>query len=204
MLQTSVELENARLAAIETHVGTAPILRLYNGTIPATPATGLSGNTLLAEGTLPSDWLANPASRQVAKTGTAWTLTGQSGAGTGTAATFWRLYKSDGTTCSAQGLLKTPISLSTSASTSANGNVLTFSATTGAAVGNTVTGTGVPTGATVVAVTSTTVTLSHTSTAGVSSGASITFGSDMHLDNVNIANAQVVTVSSFTLTGGNA
>lgn len=204
MLQTAVLLENARLNAIETHVGTSPILRLYNGTMPATPETGLSGNTLLAEGNLPSDWLAAAASRQVAKTGTAWTLTGQSGAGTGTAATFWRLYKSDGTTCVAQGLVKTPISLSTSALTSANGNVLTFAATTGAAVGNTVSGTGIPADTTVVAVTSTTVTLSRTSTAGVSSATSITFGSDMHLDNVSIANAQTVTVSAFTLTGGNA
>ena len=43
MLQTAVQLENARLNAIETHVGTTPILRLYNGTIPATPETALAG-----------------------------------------------------------------------------------------------------------------------------------------------------------------
>ena len=34
------------------------------------------------------------------------------------------MYKSDGTTCSAQGLLKTPISLTTSASTSVEGSTL--------------------------------------------------------------------------------
>lgn len=202
-MQTSVLLENARLNAIEAYVGTDPILRLLNGTIPSLPETALSSNTLLGEGDLPSDWLATASSRAVAKTGTAWSLTGQSGAGTGTAATFWRLYKSDGTTCVMQGKVKTPIALATSALTAVNGNVLTFSATTGVAVGNTVSGTGIPAGATVVAVSGTTVTLSLTSTAGVSSGASITFGADMTLDNVSIANGQAITVSAFTLTGGN-
>ncbi len=204
MLQTSVLLENARLNAIETYGGTSPITRLYNGTLPADADTALSGNTLLAEGNNPSDWLAAAASRQVAKTATAWTLTGQSGAGTGTLATFFRLYKSDGSTCFMQGKVKTPIALTTSALTAVNGNVLTFSSTTGVAVGNTVSGTGIPVGATVVAVTSTTVTLSLTSTAGVSSATSITFGAEMSLDNVSIANGQAVTVSAFTLTGGNA
>lgn len=203
MLQESVALGNAGLDAKETAVGTAPILRIYAGSLPADCAASLGGATLLAEGTLPSDWLAAASSRSKAKSGT-WSLTGQSGAGTGTNATFWRLYKSDGTTCVYQGTIKTAISISTSASTSANGNVLTFTSTTGVAVGNTVSGTGIPTGATVVAVTSTTVTLSMTSTAGVSNTTSITFGGDMNIDNVNIANAQAINVSAFTLTSGNA
>ncbi len=204
MLQTSVGYGNAQLDAGETFVGASPILRAYNGSLPADVAAALSGgNTLLAQGALPSDWLAAASSRQKGLAGT-WTLTGQSGAGTGTAATFWRLYKSDGTTCVMQGTLKTAIPINTSALTAANGNVLTFAATTGVAVGNTVSGTGVPAGTTVVAVTSTTVTLSQTSTAGVASGATITFGGDMNMDNVNIANGQTVTVSAFTITGGNA
>lgn len=100
--QWSVAVRNAKLDAIETTVGTAPILRIYNGTKPATPATALSGNTLLAEGTLPSDWLGAASSGVKSKAG-AWTLTGQVGASTGTVGTFWRLYNSDGTTCSGQG-----------------------------------------------------------------------------------------------------
>lgn len=101
-LQLSTAVRAAQADAIETAVGVTPILRLYNGTKPATPATALGGNTLIAEGTLPSDWLTNPADGTKAKNGT-WTLTGQAGGGTGTACTFFRLYALDGTTCHFQG-----------------------------------------------------------------------------------------------------
>lgn len=130
-------VRNARLDAIETTMSTACILRIYNGTMPADESTSLAGNTLLAEGTLPSDWLAAAASGAKAKAGT-WTVTGQSGAGAGTDGTFFRIYRSNGTTCDIQG----------------------------------------------------------------------TFGEsadtpDMVADNKNIANAQVLTVSTFTLTDAN-
>lgn len=101
-IQYSTAIRNAQLDAWETTIGTAPILRLYNGTPPANVAAALSGNTLLAEGSLPSDWAAAAASGSKAKSGT-WTLTGQSGAGSGTAATFYRIYASDGTTPHEQG-----------------------------------------------------------------------------------------------------
>ena len=101
-LKLSTTVRNAQLDALETAIGTAPILRVYNGTAPASAGTALSGNALLAEGTLPSDWLAAAASGAKSKAGT-WTLTGQSGAGSGTAGTFYRIYASDGTTCHVQG-----------------------------------------------------------------------------------------------------
>lgn len=136
-VQDSTTVRNARLDSIETTIGTVPILRIYNGTPPANPAAALSGNTLLAEGTLPSDWAAAASGGSKAKSGT-WTLTGQSGAGSGTDGTFYRLFASDGTTVHQQG----------------------------------------------------------------------TFGDagteDLVADNANIANAQVVTVSTFTRTAGNA
>jgi hypothetical protein len=94
-------IRNAELDAIESTISTAPILRIYNGTPPANETTALSSNTLLAEGTLPSDWLGAAASGAKAKAGT-WTLTGQSGAGAGTDATFGRIYASDGTTSHVQ------------------------------------------------------------------------------------------------------
>jgi hypothetical protein len=136
----SSSVKIARLDQVETTVGTSAILRMYNGTAPATADTALSGNTLLAEGTLPSDWMgAASGSGTVtkAKAGT-WTLTGQSGASTGTAGTFFRIYASNGTTCHVQGTL--------------------------------------------------------TATGG---------GGDMTIDNNSIANAQTITVNTFTLTGGN-
>lgn len=100
-MQLAVSTINAMLDSIEVDVGTSPILRIYNGTIPASCAASVTG-TLLAQGTLPSDWLANAASGSKAMVGT-WTLTGQSGAGAGTNATHYRIYESTGTTCKQQG-----------------------------------------------------------------------------------------------------
>lgn len=91
-------VRNAGLDAKETAVGTSPILRVYNGTAPANETAALSGNTLLAEGTLPSDWMSAASGGVKSRTGT-WSLTGQSGAGAGTDGTFARIYASDGTTC---------------------------------------------------------------------------------------------------------
>ena len=102
----SATVKKAKLDQIETTITTAPIQRVYDGTQPTDADTALDDNTLLAEGTLPSDWMAaagnsgNTATK--AKNGT-WTITGQSGASTGTAGTFFRIYASDGTTCHVQG-----------------------------------------------------------------------------------------------------
>lgn len=97
-------VSDAKNDAVETVIGPSPQLRLYNGTPPANARAALSGNTLLAQGALPSDWMAASVSGVKAKTGT-WTLTGQSGAGAGTAATFYRIYDSTGTTCHEQGTM---------------------------------------------------------------------------------------------------
>lgn len=80
----------------------APTLTLYNGTKPTDCSTALSGNTVLATATLPADWLADAASASKAKAGT-WALTGQSGAGAGTAATFFRILDAATGACRIQG-----------------------------------------------------------------------------------------------------
>jgi len=98
----SVAVRNARLDVVETTVGTSPKLRIYAGSIPADADAALGGATLLAEGDLPSDWMAAASSGVKGKNGT-WNLTGQSGAGAGTDATFFRVYRSNGTTCDIQG-----------------------------------------------------------------------------------------------------
>lgn len=103
-VQYSTAVRDAKNDAVEVTIGAAPLLRFYNGTKPTDCATALSGNTLLAEGALPSDWLSNSSGGVKAKTG-AWTLTGQSGAGAGTAATFYRVYNAAGTVCHEQGTL---------------------------------------------------------------------------------------------------
>lgn len=133
-LQYSVTVRNAQLDAVETTVGTAPLLRIYSGSAPANCAAAASG-TLLAEATLPLDWMAAASSGSKALSGT-WQDASANATGT---AGHWRLYDSSGTTCHAQGTV--------------------------------------------------------TATGG---------GGDMTLDNTSIASAQSVTITSFTITAGNA
>lgn len=133
-LQYSVAVRNAQLDAVETTVSTAPLLRIYTGAAPANCAAAASG-TLLAEMTLPSDWMAAANSGSKALSGT-WQDASANADGT---AAHWRLYESTGTTCHAQGTV-------------------------------TVTG----------------------------------GGGDLTLDNTSITSTQSVTVTSFTITAGNA
>lgn len=97
-LQLSTTVRNALLDAIETAIGTAPILKIRSGSAPANCAAADSG-TVLATATLPSDWMAAASGGSKSLSGT-WQDT--SADATGTAAHF-RLYDSGGTTCHAQG-----------------------------------------------------------------------------------------------------
>lgn len=198
--QNSDTVRNARNDAWETAIGTGPLLRIRTGSQPANCAASRTG-TVLVSMTLPSDWMGNSASGVKSKSGT-WSGTASA---SGTAG-HYEIMDSTGTTCHEQGSVGVAFTINTSASTAANGNVLTFASTTGVAVGQKVTGTGIPTTAdvTVIALTSTTVTLSHASTAGVSSGVTITFGFDLNVENTSINSAQVVSVSTFSVTEGNA
>lgn len=133
-LQYGTTLRNAQLDQIETTIGTSPILRIRTGAPPATCATADSG-TVLAEMTLPSDWMAAASSGSKALSGT-WS--DSSANATGTAAHF-RIYDSGGSTCHMQGTV--------------------------------------------------------TATGG---------GGDLTLDNTSIASGQTVTISTFTISAGNA
>ena len=113
-------------------------LELWSGTRPASANTAPAG-TLLASGPVPADAFAAAASRTKAKQGT-WTVTGVSGAGAGTNATWYRL-KAVGDT-----------GTTNAASIRQDGSV--------------------------------------TATGG---------GGDMTMDNVNIANTQVATVNTFSV-----
>ncbi len=135
-LQYAVALNNAKLDQITTTIGTAAVVRIYSGSEPANCAAGATG-TKLTEDSLPSTYMLAAASASKAKTGT-WTLNGIAGAGTGTAAGYFRIYDSGIATCYIQG--------------------------------------------------------SITVTGG---------GGDLTMDNTSIANAQVITVNTFTLTAGN-
>ena len=102
-LQYSTSVRNAKLDAIETTIGTTPILKIRTGSVPATCATADSG-TVLATITLPSDWMAAASSGSKAINNGPWT--DSSADATGTAAHF-RIYDSGGTTCHIQGTVGT-------------------------------------------------------------------------------------------------
>lgn len=198
MLQLDSVSINAALDALETAAGAAPKLRIYNhGSLPANPAAAFLG-TLIAEGTLPSDWMVGAVTGAKNLLGS-WQITGLLAAGGGTAATYFRLYDNAGTTCRWQGTCGGQVVIPTSVLSAANSAVLTFASTAGVAVGMRVTGTGVPAGARVAALTGTTTTLTHSLPAGVSSSATITFNHDLTLDNATIGTGMLVTVQSFTL-----
>lgn len=97
-IKLSEAVRNARLDAIETAIGTSAVLKIRTGTVPTNIADADAG-TVLAEMTLPSDWLAAASGGSKAKSGT-WEDT--SGNADGTAAHF-RIYASNGTTQHLQG-----------------------------------------------------------------------------------------------------
>lgn len=99
-VQLSVAVRNARLDAIESAIGTTPIMRIRTGAPPATCATADSG-TVLATLTLPSDWMNAASGGSKALSGS-WT--DSSADATGTAAHF-RIYDSGGTVCHLQGTI---------------------------------------------------------------------------------------------------
>lgn len=99
-MQLSVAVRNARLDAIETAIGTSPILRIRTGSAPADCSEPDSG-TVLATLNLPSDWLAAASGGSKAKSGT-WEDT--SADATGVAAHF-RIYDSGGSVCHLQGTI---------------------------------------------------------------------------------------------------
>jgi hypothetical protein len=96
--QFSTAARNASLDAIETTVGTAAILRLRTGAVPAACSTADSG-TVLAQLNLPTNWMADAVSGSKSFNSPWQDLAADA---TGTAAHF-RVYDSAGTTCHIQG-----------------------------------------------------------------------------------------------------
>lgn len=97
-IQFSTDVRNARADAIETEIGTSAVLKIFTGSPPANCAAADSG-TLLAQMSLPSDWMNDAAGAAKSKNGT-WE--DSSANATGTAGHF-RIYESTVTTCHVQG-----------------------------------------------------------------------------------------------------
>lgn len=198
--QYSDTLRNAWIASIESTLGTSPLARIYTGAQPATVATAASG-TLLCELTGDSDWLGAPSSGTGTLSGTFdGTVVADGTAG------YYRLLTSGGT-AHEQGSITRAFPLTTSATTAAGSNELTFTSASGVSAGMTVSGTGIPSGTTVLSTTSTKVTLSAASTAGVGSGVVIYFGDtsgDLWLANNALATSQSLSITVLTRTAPGA
>lgn len=93
--QYETALRNAWADLYESNIGTTPTLELRSGAPPANCAAADTG-TLLATGTLPSNWLGDASGGAKVIVGT-FSLTGQSGAGSGTNVGHFRLKTSGGT-----------------------------------------------------------------------------------------------------------
>lgn len=96
--QASLSVRNSRLNAVEAEIGSSPILRIYEGILPENCAASVGTDTLLAEMTLPANWLEDASDGMVSKLGL-WETTALE---TGTAG-YFRIYDSGGTTCHMQG-----------------------------------------------------------------------------------------------------
>lgn len=97
-LQLSTAARNAMLDAFETTVSTAARLRIRTGAQPANCAAARSG-TVLADMTLPSDWMSNASAGAKAQLGT-WSDASADASGT---AQHFEIMDSTLTTCHAQG-----------------------------------------------------------------------------------------------------
>jgi hypothetical protein len=102
-LSLSTTLRNARADAVTTAIGSAGLLRIYNGTPPATVGTALSGNTKLAECVCGSPFAAAASGGVL----TANAIAQENSADATGTASFYRVYKSDGTTAVIQGSVGT-------------------------------------------------------------------------------------------------
>jgi hypothetical protein len=97
-IQLAVSTRNARLEALETDIGVSPVFKIFTGPLPADCATANSGTTLMTI-TLSSDFAS--AASAGTKNFTDFPMSHAASA-TGIAG-YFRLYKSDGTTCMMQG-----------------------------------------------------------------------------------------------------
>lgn len=106
-VKLSTALRNARIDAIETLLSagsTTPILKIRDGSVPASAGASEAGTNVLASITLNTNWL-NAASGGAATIANGpWTDSSADATGT---ATFFRIYASDGTTCHIQGTVGT-------------------------------------------------------------------------------------------------
>lgn len=182
-IQYSATVRNAKMDAIETAIGVSPVLKVYDGAMPADCATARAG-TVIISFSLPSDWLTNSSAGVKSLSGT-W-----SGSASAVGlARYFTIFASDGTTIHAQGLVSEAYlnskALVLNQQVHVGGNVYkvtTAGTTASTGTGPTGTGTGITDG---------TVTFAYVGPAG------------LKLDNSSFNTGQGISISAASLTDGN-
>jgi hypothetical protein len=181
----SVAVRNGMLDAVETIIGASPTLKLRSNAKPAACATADAG-TVLATVALPSDWMAAASSGSKAMSGT-WSDSSADASGK---PSHFRIYDSGGT-CHWQGIAAGPWLASTvyaSGDHVTNDSGKVYKAT----AGGTSASSGGPTGTTT-GITDNGVTWDYVQAAA-----------EMALDSGVLTAGQQFSVTSFSLTAGNA
>ncbi len=106
-LKYSTAAKNAQMNALSALIGANAKIGIYNGAQPASPDVAVTTQTLLAEPTGNASGFAPNASGGVLTANAITSGTGLSGAGSGTNATWFRIYESDGTTAVIDGSVGT-------------------------------------------------------------------------------------------------
>ncbi len=187
----STTLRNARQDTITSTIGASGLLRIYDGT---RPATGGTATTLLAQLTCNATFAPGASSGVLTLNSI---TTAPSAAASGTAT--WFRFATSGGTAHIDG--SAGVQVTTTITGTSGAATITVGSATGIAIGNIVAGTGMATGALVVNITGTTITLSINNTGTVSGNG--TFSYDLNLTTALIVATQPVSVSAFTFTEGN-
>jgi hypothetical protein len=194
-IQQAVSTRNAIGDAWEADIGASPKLQIWSGPQPVNCAAASTG-TKAAEYALTADWSANAAAGVKTLSGLPLSTTGLAAVTAG----HYRITDTAGAVCKEQGSVFASTPAVTTASTAIGSNVLTFAATTNLVVGMYAVNAGLPANTTIQSLTATTVTLTQAATSTVASGATVTFGGDMTIDNASIALGQTVQVVAFSKT----
>jgi len=193
MLGLVTALRNARLDAITTFAGASPIIRLYDGT---RPATGGAATTVLSD---------HACSATMAPAAAGGVLTfnaigSDASANASSTVSWFRLFKSDGTTIVLDGAAGADV-ITTQTGT-ASTDTITVGSATGIVIGQYVSGTGIASGSTVVDIQGTAIHLSKELTGAASGNA--TFFWDLRVTPAAVTAGQVVNITALTITDGNA
>lgn len=97
-IQLSIAVRNARLDSFETTTGASARLKMWSGSQPSACSDADSG-TLIADLTLPADWMAAASGGSKALSGTWQDLSADNNGTIG----HFRVYESTATTCHMQG-----------------------------------------------------------------------------------------------------